>query len=130
MKSRWLSLLTLLVAFATLSNAQTQTITGTVTDAQNAVIANATVTALHVETGTPITGATSSAGNYTLTNLPIGVFTVTIEAKGFKSYRRENVQLAAAQTIRVNATLDVGVSTESVTVTAESTMMSYDSGAK
>ncbi len=125
--SRILSLLTL---SATMAVAQTglATLTGTITDPSGAVMASVPVSARHVTTGTMLSAATSSTGNYTLGNMPIGEYEVTIEQPGFKRYVREGLSLASQQVLRVDVTLEVGATGESITVTAETTLMKTDSG--
>jgi hypothetical protein len=109
--------------------AQQGTITGTVADASGALIADATVTAHHVPTGTNIAGQSTATGNFTLANLPVGAYTVSVEKTSFKTFKRENITLLASQPLRLDVVMEVGASTESVTVTAEASMMKTDSGA-
>ena len=54
---------------------------------------------------------------------------ITVSQQGFKTFRRENVTIAAAQTLRVDVGLELGAASESVTVTAESTLLQSDTGA-
>ena len=61
------------------------TLTGVVTDPTNTVVSGATIRATHVDTGTVLTAATSATGNYTITQLPIGRYTATVEVTGFKT---------------------------------------------
>ncbi|MEP6962340.1 MAG: carboxypeptidase-like regulatory domain-containing protein, partial [Acidobacteriota bacterium] len=56
------------------------TLTGTVTDPSGAILANVTVSALHVDTGTVLGGATSSTGSYTIAQMPIGRYSITVES--------------------------------------------------
>ena len=58
------------------------TITGTVTDPAGAVVAGATVEAKNTETGVVFPGASTNAGNYTISDLPVGTYTVTVTVKG------------------------------------------------
>ena len=60
-------------------------ILGTVTDPTGAVVTGAKVTLLQVQTGVKRTEATSSTGDYTFPLLDPGEYTVTVEAKGFKT---------------------------------------------
>ena len=76
------------------------TLTGTITDQTGAVVPNVPVKAVHVDTGTVLSGVTSATGNYSISQMPIGRYQVTVEATGFKTFRREGVNLAAAQTLR------------------------------
>lgn len=105
------------------------TLTGIVTDPSGAVIANIAVTATHVDTGTRVVGVTSQTGNYTIPQMPVGRYVVTVTQTGFKTFRQENVTIAAAQTLRLDIAMEVGATSESVTVTAESTLLQTETGA-
>src|SRR6476469_6954994 len=59
-------------------------IVGTVTDSTGAAIPDATVTATNNATGVATTRTTTGAGAYSITPLPVGVYTVEVLAKGFK----------------------------------------------
>jgi hypothetical protein len=128
MKSRFLLLL-IATAASVFGQTAAGTLTGIVTDPSGSVIANVAVTATHVDTGTKIVGVTSQTGNYTIAQLPVGRYLVTVTQTGFKSFRQENVIIAAAQTLRLDIALEVGATTESVTVTAESTLLQADTAA-
>ena len=130
MKSRLLSRFLLLGCSALMLSAQTglATLTGTVTDQTGAVMADANVQATQVATGTVVSGATSDTGNYNLSQLRPGDYEIVIEKSGFKTYRRAGYTIAAAQTQRLDVQLEVGATTESVTVTAEATLLQTDTG--
>ena len=74
-------------------------ITGRVTDQTGAVVPDAKVTALNVETGETREARTNGEGNYTIPQLPAVVFTIKVEATGFKTASVENVKVAV-QVIR------------------------------
>jgi len=105
------------------------TLTGVVTDPTGAVVANVPVKAVHVDTGTTMIGTTTETGNYTIGQMPIGAYEVTVEQPGFKKYQRAGFSLASAQTLRLDVTLEVGSASESVTVRAESTLLQTETGA-
>ncbi|HEY7335165.1 MAG TPA: TonB-dependent receptor [Bryobacteraceae bacterium] len=104
------------------------TITGTVLDPAGAVVAGAAVEARNSQTGVAFPGVTTNAGNYTISDLPIGTYTVTVKVQGFKTYTHTNLALAAAQVLREDAKLEVGAATESVTVTAEASLLKTETG--
>ena len=95
------------------------TITGTVTDQTGAVIANATITALRVETNQKFTVTSSSDGVYAIPLLPIGGYELTVGAPGFSGYKQPNITLEVAQRLRVDVVLQVGDVSTTVTVTDE-----------
>jgi hypothetical protein len=61
---------------------------------------------------------TTSAGDFNITPLTPGLYTVTVTAKGFEKYVQENVTVNALQTVAVNMKLTVGAAEQSITVTA------------
>ena len=89
--------LLLLVCSALTISAQTVVgrISGTVTDASGAVVANATVTATNTATNLTRTANTDGSGFYTLTNLPVGTYVVTAEQVNFKKAIQEGISLTA-----------------------------------
>ena len=104
------------------------TITGTITDPAGAVVANAAVEARNTETNATYPFASSTTGNYTLAELPAGTYELAVTAPGFKKFIRPGLIVQAAQTIRVDATLQVGSATESVTVAEEAPLLKTESG--
>src|SRR5579871_1219652 len=104
------------------------TITGTVSDPAGAVVANAGVEARNTETGAVYPVAASATGNYTIPQLPAGTYEVDVTVPGFKKFVRTGLTIQAAQTIRVDATLEVGNATESVTVNEEAPLLKTESG--
>jgi len=94
-------------------------ITGTVTDPTGAVVPGVQVTATNTDTKVQTNATTNDVGLYTILNLPIGGYTVAFSKQGFKTYDRSGITVAIAQVVHLDATLNVGAVTESVTVTAE-----------
>ncbi|HEY7338631.1 MAG TPA: carboxypeptidase regulatory-like domain-containing protein [Bryobacteraceae bacterium] len=128
MKRIRVSALFLLYAGVTLAQSDRGTITGTVSDPAGAVVANAPVEAKLMETGAVYQAATSATGNYTLSQLPTGTYELTISVNGFKKFVRQNLALPVAQTLRIDAKLEVGSNTESVTVTEAAPLLKTESG--
>jgi hypothetical protein len=116
------------IASAAFAQSDRGTITGTATDPSGAAIINAPVQAKNSETGVVYQGATSSTGNYTISQLPAGPYEISMSAPGFKQYTREGLTVEVAQVLRVDITLQVGASTESVTVTAAGTLLNTETG--
>jgi hypothetical protein len=106
----------------------TGTITGTVTDPSGLAIPGVVVQARNTDTGATYSGSSTNAGNYAIPNLPVGNYTVTAQAMGFKTYTHENLAIAAAQVLREDIALEVGAATETVTVQAEATLLKTESG--
>src|SRR2546423_3903762 len=93
--SMWAAALLCVVAFVFPANAQSNkgTIVGTVTDPNGAVVKDAKVTAINVATGESREATTGNEGTYTLPALDPGVYTVTVDATGFKQSVVEQVKL-------------------------------------
>jgi len=105
------------------------TIFGTVTDASGAAVSGATVTVLSTETGAARQTMSSVDGGYVISQLPIGLYSVSAEATGFKKFVLGNIRVAVDENRRVNIELQVGAITESVTVQAEAAEVETRSGA-
>lgn len=98
------------------------TLAGTVTDPTGAVVPGATVNIHANETNTDVrTLTTDSNGTFSATNLPAGVYTVTIKAPGFKTYTSSNVVLYIAQKRALDARLQTGELSQTVDVTETTT---------
>ena len=91
-------------------------ITGTVTDASGAVVPNATVAVTATATKQVIVRKTTNSGDYSVTPLPPGAYTLTVTANGFEKYVQENVNVNALEKISLNIGLTVGAANETVTV--------------
>jgi hypothetical protein len=104
------------------------TITGTVTDPSASVISGATVQAKNIETGALYTAASTTTGNYAIPNVPVGTYTVTATVPGFKIYTHTNLAITAGQVLKEDISLQVGSATESVTVSAEASLLKTESG--
>jgi hypothetical protein len=104
------------------------TITGTVTDPAHAVVPGATIQAQNQETGVISSTVTTGAGDYSIPSLPIGTYTITAKVTGFKTYTHPNLALAALQTLKEDISLQVGQQTETVTISAEASMLKTESG--
>jgi hypothetical protein len=120
----------LFLTFAPLAFGQggTGTITGTVTDPTGLAVAGATVQATNAETGGVYTAATTAAGNYTVPNLPVGTYGLSVMVQGFKTYTHTNLTITAAQTLREDIPLQVGAASESITVAAEASLLQAETG--
>ncbi|MGA2202597.1 MAG: TonB-dependent receptor [Terriglobales bacterium] len=105
----------LLAALLCLSSALAQTVTGSitgqVTDPSGAVIVGAKVTAENTATSVKTSAQTNGSGAYTIRFLPIGTYTVTVEATGFTTQRIPPFALEIAQTAKIDASMEIGSST-------------------
>jgi hypothetical protein len=103
------------------------TITGLVSDSTGAVIPNADIVATNTATGTRVETKSSGSGNYSLPNLPIGAYSITVTVSGFKTYTRSNIALSTGDNVRIDAILEVGSAAERVEITAEAPPLKTES---
>ena len=95
-------------------------IRGIVTDASGAAIGNATVTITSLDRKVVLrTVETNSAGEYVAPFLPVGRYSVTVEFKGFKKFVKKDIELNVSDRLTVDAALETGAVTETVTVEAD-----------
>jgi len=99
---------------------QVGAISGTVVDNSNAVVPGVTVTLTSPALQTPRSTVTDNGGVYTFQSLPLGDYAVAFELSGFKKVVREGLVVTAARTLTVDAALETGNVTETVTVVGES----------
>lgn len=95
----------------------TGSITGTVKDEAGALVTSATVKATNDNTGLTRTATVGTDGAYLIQYLPVGKYTVEVTAAGFKKFVQQNLVLTIDQTQLLNATLTIGVQSQTVTVT-------------
>ena len=95
------------------------TLNGHVEDANHAAVPQATVTVRENATGVTTKVQSDQTGNYTIPFLLPGTYTVTVEAQGFKTESRNNVQLHVGDKLTLDMPLSVGSVSETVTVTTE-----------
>mgnify|MGYP001033635026 CR=1 FL=1 len=102
------------------------TMVGNVKDSTNAVIPGAVVTAKNKNTNQTIEGITNDSGQYTLTNLQPGTYTLKVSLQGFKEWFDENVQVTVNNITRVDVVLEVGARSEVITVSSEAARLQTD----
>lgn len=111
------------IAFCAAISASAQNVTanisGVVHDPTGAVVPNATVRATNTGTSASFQGSTNSEGQYAIRTIPIGNYRLEVDAPGFKKYETTGIRLQVDETARVDVTLTVGGTSESVTVSTE-----------
>src|SRR5215469_4242512 len=95
------------------------TILGTVTDPSGAVVTGAKVTVKNVNTGLERTTQTSADGSYSVPELPIGTYTVTVTQSGFQTAVTRDVVVDVSAERRVDAALKAGATATVVEVSGE-----------
>jgi len=99
-------------------------ISGTVLDPQGAVVPNATVTAVNIATGATYPTTTDNSGSYRLNLLPVGTYSITIEATNFKKSEAKGVAVSAGEDTGVGKLkLSVGEKSETVEVVASAPLI-------
>jgi len=98
------------------SQANSATFHGTVTDSTGAVVSGAAVNLRNENTGATTGKTTGSSGDFVFTFVPVGVYTLRIELKGFKTRTSTGISLSAGQQAMQTFTLEIGNLAETVTV--------------
>jgi len=118
------------IAFAgacAVAQTPTGTVQGSVTDPTGAAIQGATVTLIHNATNEANTVRTDGSGRFSVPFVEPGTYTVSVEAKGFRSERQENVVVEVAQTRPVDFVMSVGTATDTVQISATTEALDVDS---
>ena len=104
-------------AVSAFAQGTTGTLRGQVLDPAGAVVPNAEVTVTNQETGVAVKVTTTSAGTYALPTLIPGVYKISVEAKGFKTFVKKDVSVIANQDNVADAQVELGAATETIEVT-------------
>jgi hypothetical protein len=105
-----------------------QEISGQVQDSTGSVVPNAIVTVVNINTNLTRSARSNESGNYVIANLPIGRYNLSAEAQGFKKFLLTNVELTVDSKLAINAKLEVGAVTDSITVQAEAAQVETSTG--
>src|SRR3954466_9438409 len=105
------------------SEVGTTSINGTVSDPSGASIPNAQVTARNSGTGFVRQTESTGAGYYNISGLPVGVYELTVETKGFRTTRISNINLSVGAAGTLNVTLEVGSTTAEVNVVSDAPLV-------
>ncbi len=112
-----LAFMSLLLAFASFAQETSAGIQGTVKDPSGAAVPGASVEATSSALIAPRTATTDGEGKFQLTALPVGTYTVSVTAKGFRKENVPNVVLETGHLVNVEAKLVLGAVTETIEVT-------------
>jgi hypothetical protein len=104
----------------------TASITGTVSDPSGAAVPGAAVTATSTERGLSYTATTNDSGLYRIAQLPVGTYTLRVEKSGFAVATHPAFVLTLNQVARIDTTMKVGQTSETVEVTAAAPVMETD----
>ncbi len=107
------------------------TLTGLVTDQSQAVVAGAKATLKNTESGSLRDTVSNSDGYFTFASVPVGSYELTVEAKGFTTYKVSGITLNGGDKRNVDAQLTLGATTQTVEITGGADMVApVDSGEK
>jgi hypothetical protein len=129
MTKLWFCMISLSVFLLTLSamaQIENGQFSGTVTDASGATVAGAKVTLTNQGTNLSITTTTNETGVYNARELPIGVYKITVEAAGFKTFTNVGVTLAAGTIARVDVKMVLGQAREVIEVSGEASQVNTE----
>ncbi len=113
----------LLSCFATVSLAQTATLSGRVTDRTDAVIPGTTIAVVNQATSAERQVQTNASGYYSVTLLPPGEYRILVKAEGFNAVNRTGVILEVDQRAEVDFQLEIGTVSEQIEVTADAVQL-------
>lgn len=105
------------------------TLQGTISDPSQASLANAQVTLVQTETGTERSTTTDNLGFYVFQFLPPGTYDLTVKSAGFRTNVKKGIVLAVTQTVREDIAMQLGDTTETVSVVADVAVVEPDSTA-
>jgi len=126
----WAALVVLTaIALAVPSIAQvtTATIYGRVEDPSGAVIPGASVDVINEATGITKAATTNDRGEFAIPYVPVGPYTITVGSEGFSYREQTGINLTSGQTVDLVFVLEVGATTETVSVTAEAPLLNTTS---
>lgn len=125
------SLIALCMSYPSLGQNITATLTGTISDTSGAVVPNASVTVHDEDRNSDVgTVKTDQSGVYTITELPVGNYTVTVQAPGFRTAITKKVILHVGDHRALDEVLELGQVTENVTVTSTEVPVETSSAAQ
>src|SRR5947209_7247304 len=129
--TKWFTVLCFALSIRLPISAQVATaeLSGTVLDSSGAAVANAKVTALNTATNQSHETVTESNGNYVISLLPPGDYTVSVEAPGFRKLVQTGTTLQINQQAQLDLTLQVGDVTQTLEVTGQAPLLESESSA-
>jgi hypothetical protein len=101
-------------------------LSGMVTDPNNGAIPGAKLTLTNEDTGFQSNFISNDAGEYTFRNLTPGKYDLVVTAANFKSESKKGIELAVNQVARVDIHLSIGKADETVTVSADTSLINYE----
>lgn len=119
-----------LLPFSASAQSETATVLGTVRDANGGAVTGASVTLKNIGTGISVATTTDSGGDYLFSNSRIGNYQITVEANGFDRTVAESINLSINARQRVDLTVQVASTAETVMVTGAADLLETDSSVR
>jgi hypothetical protein len=116
-------LLGVVLSLGVSAHAQSAQITGTITDPEGLAVGGASISVRNESTNIHQEIVSTSSGDYTVPGLQSGKYTVRVEKAGFETLERSGITLFVATSTRLDLRLSVGHQTETVTVSAEASLL-------
>jgi hypothetical protein len=107
----------------------TASLSGVVTDSSGASVSGAAVTILNTATGAAKTSSTGFDGSYLFPALMVGTYQLSIEKQGFETYVQSGIVLTVNQAATQSVKLQIGATSQQVSVSANTTMLTTDTAA-
>lgn len=130
MKKPILAFALLLAAITAFAQTPTAGITGRVTDANGAVVPGATIKVTNLATNIAQQTVANDSGDFLLPYLNPASYSLEAQASGFRGYKRASFTLDVGQTLRLDIVLEVGATTETVTITDAPTPLTTETGTR
>jgi len=126
MRRHVILVLVMALGWVPITRAQTITVaqlSGTVVDDSGGALPGAEVTVTQTDTGLTRFVITNESGGYVFTNLPVGPYKLTARLSGFSVFEQTGIVLVVGDTRSVNLTLKIGALSETISVTADATLV-------
>jgi hypothetical protein len=111
-----------------LAQSDTSGLSGTISDSSGALVAQANITLRNTATRAEIHATSNENGNFTITNLPSGVYNMHVSAAGFQTMELNEVHVDPNIGRRIDVTMKIGSTDTSITVEAEANIVQTESG--
>lgn len=128
MRSLFLVVVLLFVFIPAHAQSGAAELTGTLRTQTNELVASANVKVTELNTNSSSSTTTNGEGLYVVTNLRPGLYSIQVEAIGFKRVSRNQLSLTTGERLRVDFTLEPGSITESVTIIEPVPLLRSESG--
>ena len=106
-----------------LAQSNQASISGVVTDSQKAIVPRAKITATNLGTDAVYTANSNDAGFFSIPNLPVGAYKLSVVHDGFRTYQRQRFTLNTGQSLGLDVQLELGAVSETVSVTGETQLL-------